>query len=313
MQSLASNLACAGLKPNAATHVAQTGVAYLSARPSGRSVQPICISLYRYPRHGLALSLAVLMLAACTGSVPVAARPGDNMAQGGNAPDAVPKVEPKSPYGNPPFYIVAGKRYDVLSSSKGFVERGIASWYGPKFHGRRASSGEIYNMYAMTAAHPRLPLPTYVRVTNLENGCKAILKVNDRGPFHDGRIIDLSFAAARKLGILERGTGPVEVRALDASSPPATPLSASTTHVTSAQRPSLFVQVGAFSELPNAEQLRAQLVLHQMGDIHIHPDDNSENPLYRVRIGPLPSVDAAALMAQRLEAMGVRDFRVIVE
>lgn len=255
--------------------------------------------------------LAAVLLTACTGNAPIT----DNMARGplasGNISDAVPKVEPRSRYGNPPFYIVYGKRYDVLTSSRGFVERGIASWYGPDFHGKRASSGEIYNMYAMTAAHPTLPIPTYVQVTDLENGRKAIVKVNDRGPFHDGRVIDLSYAAARKLGILQRGTGPVEVRALDPSgpAPPASPV----IRVAPAAPPGLFVQVGAFSDVRNAEQLRAQLMLNQLGDINIQPDAAAGTPLYRVRIGPLSSVDAADLTAQRLEALGLNDFRVVVE
>lgn len=264
-------------------------------------------------RQGVAWSLAAIMLAACTGNVPVADRSGGGPGQGGDPPDAVPKVEPRSRYGNPPFYVVAGKRYDVLASSEGFVERGVASWYGPQFHGRRASSGETYDMYAMTAAHPRLPLPTYVQVTNLENGHKTVVRVNDRGPFHDDRVIDLSYAAARKLGVLQKGTAMVELRALDPRG--ATSLAAPAgkpAGVVVAAEPSLYVQVGAFSDLGNAEQLRAHLLLRELGDIHIRPAD-AENPLYRVRIGPLSSLQAADEAAQRLAAEGVRDFRLIVE
>src|SRR6056297_4328415 len=116
-------------------------------------------------------------------------------------PDAVPRAEPRSKSGNPPFYEVRGQRYYVMNDAAGYRESGVASWYGTKFHGRRTSSGEPYNMYAMTAAHKHLPLPSYVEVTHRQNGRKIIVKVNDRGPFHDGRIIDLSYAAARKLGI----------------------------------------------------------------------------------------------------------------
>ncbi len=242
------------------------------------------------------------MLIACTSNAPMS----------GKIPDAVPKVEPKSPYGNPRFYFVDGRRYDVLASSKGYVERGIASWYGPEFHGRRASSGELYDMYAMTAAHPTLPLPTYVQVTDLENGRKAIVKVNDRGPFHDGRVIDLSYAAARKLGILQRGTALVEVRALDPRHTKS-PRAPTVAKATQAAPPGLFVQVGTFSDIRNAEQLRARLVLNQLGRINIHPDAEIGKPLYRVRIGPLSSVDAADLTAQRLESMGLNDIQVIVE
>jgi len=126
-----------------------------------------------------------------------------------------PKVEPISRYGNPPVYAIGKKSYKVMSSSRGYRKRGYASWYGTKFHGRRTSSGEPYDMFAMTAAHPTLPLPTYAKVTNLENGRSIIVKFNDRGPFHANRLIDLSYTAAAKLGILGRGTGYVEVVSID--------------------------------------------------------------------------------------------------
>ncbi|MGD2137027.1 MAG: septal ring lytic transglycosylase RlpA family protein [Gammaproteobacteria bacterium] len=132
-------------------------------------------------------------------------------------PNAVPKREPLSRYGNPTSYVVNGKRYYTMPSSRGYRERGLASWYGTKFHGKRTSSGEPYDVYAMTAAHRTLPLPSYVEVTNLRNNRSVILKVNDRGPFKADRIIDLSYAAAAKLGILGYGTGLVEVRAIDTS------------------------------------------------------------------------------------------------
>jgi len=130
-------------------------------------------------------------------------------------PDAVPKVEPLSRYGNPSYYEVFGKRYYVLSSSVAYLERGVASWYGPGFHQVRTSSGETYDMYAMTAAHKTLPLPAYVRVTNLENGKSVVVRVNDRGPFVGNRIIDLSYTAAARLDMLRNGTAMVEVRGLD--------------------------------------------------------------------------------------------------
>jgi len=136
-----------------------------------------------------------------------------------DVPDAKPKVEPKSKYGNPKSYVVFGKRYYTKASSKGYVERGLASWYGKKFHGRKTSNGERYNMYAMTAAHKSLPLPTYVRVTNLTNRRSTVVRVNDRGPFHGKRIIDLSYSAARKLGMAAKGIAMVEVRAIDPGNP----------------------------------------------------------------------------------------------
>jgi peptidoglycan lytic transglycosylase len=130
---------------------------------------------------------------------------------------APPSAEPLSWYGNPNAYEVFGKRYYPLKSSRGFVETGIASWYGPGFHGRLTSTREIYDMYQMTAAHKLLPLPTYVEVTNLQNGRKIVVRINDRGPFYEDRVIDLSYAAANKLGILYSGTGIVRVRAIDPS------------------------------------------------------------------------------------------------
>src|ERR1022692_2851760 len=134
-------------------------------------------------------------------------------------PDAVPRVEARSRSGNPPFYEVFGKRYYVMPSSIGYVERGVASWYGPGFHEVRTSAGEPYDMYAMTAAHKTLPLPAYVRVINLQNGRSIVVRVNDRGPFVGNRIIDLSYTAAAKLDMLRNGTALVEVRAIDPSTP----------------------------------------------------------------------------------------------
>ncbi|NLC21592.1 MAG: septal ring lytic transglycosylase RlpA family protein, partial [Halomonadaceae bacterium] len=130
-------------------------------------------------------------------------------------PDAVPRVEPLSRGGNRPVYEVWGKSYRVLPEARGYAQQGNASWYGEKFHGYATSNGEIYDMYKMTAAHRSLPLPSYVRVTSLDNGQSVIVRVNDRGPFHSDREIDLSYAAAARLDILERGTGRVKVEAID--------------------------------------------------------------------------------------------------
>jgi len=131
-----------------------------------------------------------------------------------NIPDAVPRAEPRSAHGNPPYYDVFGQRYTVLSTSEGFVERGVASWYGPTFHGKSTSSGEPYDMYAMTAAHRTLPLPCYARITNLSNGRSVIVRINDRGPFASNRIIDLSYTAAAKLDMIRPGTAFVELRTI---------------------------------------------------------------------------------------------------
>ncbi|MCC6171769.1 MAG: septal ring lytic transglycosylase RlpA family protein [Gammaproteobacteria bacterium] len=158
-------------------------------------------------------------------------------------PDAVPRAEPRSRYGNPSSYVVFGRRYYLLASAEGHVERGTASWYGPGFHAARTSSGEPYDMYAMTAAHKTLPIPAYARVTNLRNGRSVIVRINDRGPFVGGRIIDLSYTAAWKLDMLRTGTAPVEVRVLSpgADVPPtltaATGAPAPTTPPTAASTP----------------------------------------------------------------------------
>src|SRR3990170_3920862 len=168
----------------------------------------------------LVLPIVVLVLAGCQ----TARRGGYYQDDGPGAQpppveaariaDAVPKPEPRSRGGNRP-YTVMGRQYVPLADARGYRERGVASWYGRKFHGRQTSNGETYDMHAMTAAHKTLPLPSYVRVRNLENGRSAIVRVNDRGPFLNNRIIDLSYAAASKLGIAGTGTGLVEVEAVE--------------------------------------------------------------------------------------------------
>lgn len=175
---------------------------------------------------GLGNSLHLLLfLGALLGLISGCSSTGGRDSAPSDAPDlsgiedAVPKVEPKSKYGNPKSYVVFGKRYHTKSSSSGHVERGLASWYGKKFHGRKTSSGERYDMYAMTAAHKTLPLPTYAKVTNVADGRSAVVKINDRGPFHGKRVIDLSYSAARKLGVVSKGTAMVEIRTIDPSRP----------------------------------------------------------------------------------------------
>ena len=226
--------------------------------------------------------------------------------------DAVPRDEPYSRYGNPESYVVFGKRYYTRPDSKGYREQGIASWYGSKFHGRRTSSGEVYDLYKMTAAHKSLPLPTYARVTNLRNGRSIIVKVNDRGPFHNNRIIDLSYVAAARLGILEYGTGLVEVEAIDTSAPaPAAAPVASKPVIR--EDAAMYLQVGAFSERGNADRLRDRLQTADVGDIQVIEGNGSAGTLYRVRVGPLASVDEADRIANTLVSKGISDSRVIVD
>ncbi len=246
-----------------------------------------------------------------------------------SVPDAVPRVEPRSRYGNPPFYDVFGKRYYVLSSSTAYVERGVASWYGPGFHKIRTSTGESYDMYGMTAAHKTLPLPAYVRVTNLQNGRSIVVRVNDRGPFVDNRIIDLSYTAAAKLDMLRNGTAMVEVRAIDPTVPAAgstvfaslsvgslisTAGAAETAPVpppATAPAPShdatLFVQAGAFADPANAERLAARLRGGGYGNVFVRDDWIAGRKMYRVRIGPVPDVPEFDRIVDALARAGVRD------
>ncbi len=220
-------------------------------------------------------------------------------------PDAVPQNAPRSKYGNPPSYTVFGKTYYVREHARGYRARGLASWYGKKFHGRRTSSGEPYDMYAMTAAHKTLPLPTWVRVTNLDNGKSVVVKVNDRGPFHAGRIIDLSYTAASKLDVLAGGTAPVEVIALapeksvGMDEPPL-----------SLQFPA-WVQVGAFSNRQNARQLQQRL-LEQAGiSGMIKPLEQNTGLAYRVWLGPVDNPGHLQQIREKLSEWGIETYRVV--
>jgi len=226
--------------------------------------------------------------------------------------DAVPRVEPRSRYGNPRSYTVYGKRYHTLKTSKGYRERGIASWYGTKFHGRRTSSGEPYDMYAMTAAHKTLPLPSYVRVTNLKNQRSVVVRVNDRGPFHTNRIIDLSYAAAWKLGVLSKGTGYVEVVALDPRAPPPA-MAAKSTPGPATGPVQLYLQTGSFSVRANAEQMKGQMQSVSGGPVNVEPVQIGGRTTYRVRVGPIANVTKADRLAQRIADLGLETPRIVIE
>ncbi len=226
-------------------------------------------------------------------------------------PDAVPRAEARSRSGNPSSYVVNGRRYYTMQSSRGYRERGIASWYGTKFHGRNTSSGERYDMYAMTAAHKELPLPTYVRVTNLQNGRSTVVKVNDRGPFHSNRIIDLSYAAATKLGIIGKGTGLVEVVALQPGDP--APAPARTYASAPNQNPNLFVQVGAFSNRDNADRLRWRLQNSLNRSVRIQQTGEHGPVMYRVQVGPVFNVEQADSLAFRLADLGIHKIQMVIE
>ena len=258
-------------------------------------------------RRGLSITAIALLLGAC-GSFETQDGAPQRHVDASGIPDATPRHEPYSKYGNPDSYVVAGKTYYVRKDHNGYRERGRASWYGTKFHGKRTSSGEPYNMYAMTAAHKTLPIPSYAEVTNLDNGRKAIVRINDRGPFVEGRIIDLSYVAAKKLGVYDTGTARVEVRAIDLSKSP--PGHAATTRKPTDQKTAsgqFYLQVGAFSERTNAEQMLSRLIDLTAENVLI----NSQQNVYRVRIGPLASEQAARQLAAQLSPHGIGDAHVI--
>jgi rare lipoprotein A len=335
------------------------------------------------------------VLSGCAGSADRSG--GGDWSDYAEVPDAVPKAEPRSKYGNPDSYVVFGKRYRTKKSSAGHLERGLASWYGKKFHGRKTSNGERYDMYAMTAAHKSLPLPTYAKVTNLENGRTAVVRINDRGPFHGNRVIDLSYAAARKLGVVRKGTALVEVEAIDPRRPKSRPAgeylfadadsqptgksaakgaASETKASTAARRPApsrpadaqvarstppartgtearaaskrpspapdraevrvaradapsasepgmtsargagdsgLYLQVGAFGNRTNAEQLRRQLLERLSEGVLVRTSDGGRAPLYKVHVGPFASRQMARDVSQQIASLGLKEFHVVTE
>jgi rare lipoprotein A len=282
-------------------------------------------------------------------------------------PDAVPREEPRSAFGNPPFYVVAGHRYVVLPSASGYVERGVASWYGTEFHGLRTSTGEPYDMFAMTAAHKTLPLPCYARVTNLSNGRSVVVRINDRGPFVANRIIDLSYSAATRLDMIRNGTAFVQVEVLTPAAPALTasmpvnapaaqaasigvssvpsvsvpPVSAAAVNAPTSSAPSageasvtgaatgptapshspavpaltpapsgsFYIQVGAYSRPENASAAARKLRAAGMDNVlTLAPD--ARQPLQRVRVGPIASVQQFDATIERLNSLGFPNARL---
>lgn len=221
-------------------------------------------------------------------------------------PDATPKPEPLHKFANN-TYTVLGQTYTPDTSGKPYQARGIASWYGKKFHGQRTSSGETYDMFGMTAAHPTLPIPSYVRVTNAKNGKSVIVRVNDRGPFHADRVIDLSYTAAYKLGIIQNGSGLVEVESIDPAQWKAEP-----SIVTAAvEKPeplpvsngeSYWLQLGAFGVQANAEQLLAKLKA-ELGALGESVSIHAAEGLYRLRAGPFKTSAEASDVAAQLQRL----------
>jgi rare lipoprotein A len=298
------------------------------------------------------LALACLALAACTSTPPqrdmesaptpveekdAPPAPSEIPPDLANTPDAVPQNEPLSATGNPDSYDALGQHYSVLKDSRGYSQRGYASWYGKKFQGKKTSSGERYDMFKMTAAHRTLPIPCYARITNLANGKTVTVRINDRGPFKSKRIVDLSYAAALKLGIIGVGEEMVQLDVVtpDSPSPPAVAVApaptaptptlisnpAATASVAStadppapvAATPSLplppagsrFLQAGVFSDAVNAASQRAQLIALGVNNIELRSDKRGDQFVYRVLIGPFTDLGLLQQTRQQLTAQQV--------
>lgn len=265
----------------------------------------------------IALILASIMMTSITGCVsnkpyspgpfePADSAP-DHVKDWHNIPNATPKHEPRARYGNHSPYEVFGKKYYVLESSAGYREAGIGSWYGKKFAGRPTSSQEPYDPYAMTAAHKTLPIPSYVQVTNLENNQQIIVRVNDRGPFHGGRIIDLSYAAAHKIGYANQGTARVLVEVIDMPGTPASVIPNATPYAAQPGDKNIYLQVGAFQDLQTAKTLQQQLIAHTNAPVGIYSNEVQNDDLHRVRIGPFDTEQAAEHVQQQIRNTQIAD------
>ncbi|HET8849626.1 MAG TPA: septal ring lytic transglycosylase RlpA family protein [Marinobacter sp.] len=247
--------------------------------------------------------------------------------------NATPRYEKPTRAGNMPTYQVWGQSYRVMASNQGYVERGTASWYGEKFHGHKTSNGEIYDMYKMSAAHKSLRIPSYARVTNLDNGRSVIVRVNDRGPFHGDRLIDLSYAAAKKLGFQSRGTARVEVAAItvrpdgtmylagERFNPAASDGGVAGNEAVTGgnatsgdrQRESLFVQLGAFSQRHPAEALMAQVRGYHDNPVRVRSITTQGGEFHRVQVGPFRTEADARYAQERLESRGFLDSIVLTD
>lgn len=228
-------------------------------------------------------------------------------------PEPVPREELRTIAGNKTPYNVLGKTYNILQDPKGYREKGVASWYGEKFHGRRTANGELYDMYGMTAAHKTLPIPSYVRVTNTDNNRSIIVRVNDRGPFHGGRVIDLSYTAAKKLGYQQKGTANVAVEYIDpahyygsTSQSPASTFGGTGTKAPTpkdsagyALPDNTFLQIGAFGKVKAANALKSKLA--KMTDVPVRVKrPKRRKDLYKVQVGPFENNLQLLQLRQRL-------------
>ena len=247
---------------------------------------------FRYSALLVAL-LTGLFLVSCSGKKSKVSEPADGPSMSditaADVADAVPRKEPRARYGNHSPYEVFGKKYYVLDSSEGYHKKGTASWYGSKFHGRRTSSGEPYDMHLATAAHKTLPLPTYAEVTNLDNGKKVIVKINDRGPFKDDRLIDMSYGAALRLGMTGTGTARVDLRVINGPD-----------DVAAAQTDGTWLQFGAFGQRESADKLSRKLERSGLRPASIH----EAGTLFRVWLGPYDSSSEVESVINRAIELG---------
>jgi rare lipoprotein A len=294
----------------------------------------------------IAAAIAVAIIAGCGGGPTrpsASSKPGGYYLDDGpglnppanldSVPEPTPKVEPINKYTSRP-YAVLGRAYTPYTQLTPYKARGVASWYGKRYHGQKTSSGEVYDMYAMTAAHTILPLPSYARVTNVATGKSVVVRVNDRGPFHEDRLIDLSYIAAQRLGLLGRGSGIVEVEAIvpgnevspvaretplepapapaasalstePAPAPAASALStepapAPATSALSTESGGIYVQLGAFSVVPNADAFLRKMRI-DLGWLSDSMNVYGKDGLYRVRAGPYSSREDAGRIAERVQ------------
>jgi rare lipoprotein A len=241
------------------------------------------------------------------------ASPPDNLAA---VPDAIPRREPLNPRTQRP-YTAMGRTYTPMTQLAPYSARGTASWYGQRYHGRATSSGEPYDMYAMTAAHPTLPIPSYARVTSVRNGRSVVVRVNDRGPFHGGRLIDLSYVAAWKLDLVAHGSGPVEVTSIIPGAGDAPPLAGAVGKPPPPLPPAvplasgdrgLYVQLGAFNALDSAQDFAGKMVVELEG-LAANLSVLARDRVFRVQAGPYRDRAAAEAAVAAIEKrMGFRPF-----
>ena len=233
--------------------------------------------------------------------------PPEGLPDMSHVPNAIPRMEKVYPISLRP-YEIRGKTYEPLKSANNYVEQGVASWYGTLFHGRKTANGDIYDMFAMTAAHKILPLPTYVSVTNLENDRSIVVRVNDRGPFHANRVIDLSYSAASKLGMLTKGTALVEVRAIDPRQPQLTKKANGVS-----ENARIYLQLASFGDETMANRMKGQMRRYLNQPVSVSSVKTQQGFVHQVQVGPLGSLELADKIAEKLSLINVYRLKMIIE